>query len=251
MLDVDTSSADLRTLSAITRQRLAHAWLARAGAELGVAAYMRTIARDLAEVSSDDGVRAMFDRLVDDEDHHARVCLTIASTYAGRPLEAPSPVDAEFVPLDRVPQPYRVSLRILGMLCIGETLAAAWMDTSRRTTEEPWLRNWIRRHYSDEVVHARVGWAHFASRAVDARVRAVAGRWVLPLAKANINGWFASADDDAGLEDHGFPNRAETRAIAREAMLGLVVPGLHAVGIDASALETAVPSLLGDEHVAG
>jgi hypothetical protein len=192
------SKADLAGLTTEQRSALVAVWTTRAAAEQGVSSYVRTMMQDLVEAGADGNVLALGARVCDDEDRHARMCLAIASAYAGRSIEAPAARHPHFAPLDGIAQPLRASLRVLGMCCIGETLAAVWMDRSYDATTVSSLRPWVRQHFADEVHHAQLGWAHFASTRVPSGAREAASRWLVPLVQANLNAWLTHDEPTDG-----------------------------------------------------
>jgi hypothetical protein len=200
---------------------------------------------DLVEAGADPNVLTLGARVCEDEDRHARMCLEIASSYAGRTIEAQAARHPQFAPLDGIKQPLRASLRVLGMCCIGETLAAVWMDRSYDATTVSSLRPWVRQHFADEVHHAQLGWAHFASTRVPPGAREAASRWLVPLVQANLNAWLAPDEHDlSGIDGHGIPTADENYELVRAALSEIVIPGCDRVGIDTTALREQLPSML-------
>jgi hypothetical protein len=242
------TAVDFADIEPRARARLAEVWTKRSAAEAGVAAYSRVVGEDLVAAGAHPSVLSLAARLREDERLHARMCLEVAERYAGRKLGKPTPVRAGFPPLDAVPLPVRATLRVVGMNCIGETLAAAWMDASLRATNAPWLRTWVHRHFGDEVRHAQLGWAHLGTANVTPQMRAQIGLWVIPLLQANLASWLSESHPEAsapaGTSGHGILSRSETRRTVCEAVQGMVFPGLERVGVDTEAARAAWPELL-------
>jgi hypothetical protein len=248
------TAADFADLDPPVRARLAEIWTQRSAAEAGVAVYVRAVGEDLAGAGAHPSVLSMAAQLREDEQVHARMCLEVAERYASHTLEKPNPVRAEFRPLDGVPQPMRATLRVVGMNCIGETLAAAWMEASLRATQAPWLRTWVHRHFGDEVRHAQLGWAHLGTANVTPSMRAQIGVWVAPLLRANLASWLSEVNSDGasslGHADHGILPYSETARIVREAIEEMILPGFERVGVDTKAVWAALPGLLRRSAVA-
>jgi hypothetical protein len=209
--------------------RIAEVWLSRAAAEAAVHDYARHIVADLEATSADDAVLALARRMVADEERHARICVDVASRYAGRALTAP-PMRPYLDPFATIPLPLRAALRVVSTCCIGESLACVWVDESTRATKPKWLQETLRKHLADEIHHARVGWAYLASM----RDRSALGEWVPRLIAENLRAWrtFDPCWPSAGFPEHGLPSHADTMRWVEDAVRTLVVPGFAEVGIE-------------------
>jgi hypothetical protein len=91
-------------------------------------------------------------------------------------------------------------------------------------------------HLTDEIEHARVGWAHLASDAVSAATRSALALCLPKLLEANAPGW---ERDDPSLPPEGVPaqghlSREASRRVFVDAVAELVLPGFAHVGIDVS-----------------
>ena len=214
--------------------RIAAVWESRASAEGSVHAYASHILEDLRAIDADPAVVALAVRMVADEERHVGICVDVASRYAGRTLEIPRPrliID----PLADVPLPLRATLRVVATSCIGESFASVWIDESATACKPPWLHTTLRRHLADEVQHARVGWAHLASRAkID---RAAVAAWLPRLLAANLHAWrtFDARWPAEGYPEDGLPSHADTLRWIDEALHTLVLPGFAEVDIDTEA----------------
>jgi hypothetical protein len=90
-----------------------------------------------------------------------------------------------------------------------------------------------RLHLRDEIDHARLGWAHLASPAVDEDLREALAECVPRLLAANVAIWlrrddFVSAE---GVPGHGVCAHADTVAVIERALQELVLPGFRHVGV--------------------
>jgi hypothetical protein len=206
-------------------ERVAEVWLSRAAAEAGVHDYARLILEDLSAIGADT---ALARRMLADEERHARICVEVASRFAGRPLEAP-PMRAYADPFADLPLPLRATIRVVSTCCIGESLACAWVDESARAVTDPWLRDVLRKHLGDEIQHARVGWAHLAT----VRDKRAIAEWVPRLLRENLRAWrtFDPCWPSEGFPEHGLPSHADTRRWIDDAIETLVRPGLEELGV--------------------
>lgn len=217
-----------------TRAAVATHWLHRAKAELEVGRAFEAMGQRLAPRAS-ALVLEMLARSADEEVRHAAICVRLAETYAGAPVRAPQ-VDAVRLPsfgFDADPE-LEDALLVAGMCCVNETIATAWLGTCLEAATAPLAIAANKVHLTDEIDHARLGWAHVAdvSRATKAKLGALIG----PLVAANVPSW-ERADPDlpaAGVESHGLLGVARTRAVVRDAVRTLVLPGFAHVGIDTS-----------------
>ena len=214
-------------------ERIAAVWHGRASAEGSVHAYAQRIVRDLRDSDAASKVVELAARMVSDEARHVGICVDVASKLAGRPLSTPGPRPI-LDPLVDVPLPLRATLRVVATSCIGESFASAWIDESGRATRDPWLREILRRHLSDEVHHAQLGWAHLATNRVGEDERRAIAAWLPRLVEVNLQAWYAfdARWPAEGFPEHGLPSHAETRAIVDDALDQLVLPGFEQMGID-------------------
>jgi hypothetical protein len=219
-----------------TRSAIAAVWRSRAAAEAGVERYVRDLGEDLRAIGADASVLALVDRALADESRHAAECLAIAARYAGAEVIAP-PSRAFVDPLADVPMPLRATLRAVGMSCISESIASVWIDDSARRARPRFLHASLRAHLGDEVHHARLGWAHLASRRIDGETRRALDRWVEPLLRATLPSWleFDPCWPVEGFPEHGLPSHDESRRSVQQAVFGVVLPGLEHLGIDVRA----------------
>jgi len=206
-------------------ERVAEVWLLRAAAEAGVHDYARLIVQDLEAIGAD---ATLARRMLADEERHVRICVEVASRFAGRPLRAP-PMRPYADPMRDVPLPLRATLRVVSTCCIGESLACAWVDESARAVKDEWLHDVLRRHLGDEIQHARVGWAHLAT----VRDTSAIAAWVPRLIEGNLRSWrtFDPRWPSEGFPEHGLPSHADTQRWIDDALRSLVLPGFAELGI--------------------
>src|SRR5205085_5848369 len=128
----------------------------------------------------------------------------------------------------------RKHLHAAGMCCINESIACAFLEACLDDAAGPLVRAIHREHLTDEIEHARVGWAHFASRAVDTATRREVARWLPRLCEANLLNWksrFAWLPAE-GLPGHALPPYQRNLAAALAALRDVILPGFDHVGID-------------------
>lgn len=212
-------------------------WQGRASAELHVADAFSQLNRLLVEGGGETSVLQLLERSVENEHHHADLCHRLAVRYLGRDLEPPEARVAELPPLDQAPPDARVALHMAGLCCINESIATVWLEQCASGAVAPLARAVTQLHLSDEVVHARVGWAHLASRFVTPATRTEVGRWLVPLLKANVGHWLSRnvISKAGGVPEHALPTRDQHRGAVLGAVRNVVLPGFEHCGVPVAA----------------
>jgi hypothetical protein len=232
--DLPWEDPSVDALPLAIRAGLGEYWQARARAELRVSHAFRELHDELVATGVSDVVRELAARTVDDEVRHSELCRRLAERYAGHAIE-PVQVEPATLPAFASADPQlRVALHVMGLSCINETIASTWLSGCISLATAPLAHEATRFHLREEIDHARLGWAHLASKHVSAGTRAALGSWLARLLRANVPQWFRP---DAGLPlegvpDHGVPSAALTRTLVLDALRDVVLPGLTEVGID-------------------
>jgi len=219
-----------------SRSRLATIWAQRAESELAAGVAFAAVARELRELDADPVVLELADQAAADEPRHAELCLRLAAAYAGAPAATPPPRAVTLPEHAGAGDALRKHLHAAGMCCINESIACAFIEVCLDDAAGPLVRAIHREHLSDEIEHARVGWAHFASPRVDAATRREVARWLPRLLSANLENWrsriaWLPAD---GIAGHALPPSARCFEAARAAVRDVIIPGFAHVGIDAA-----------------
>jgi hypothetical protein len=178
-------------------------------------------------------------RAIDDEYRHTELSRAVASRLAGVSLDAPPRLRLE-VPRHRGAEPaLRDTLFVVGHCLFNETTASAFLEVCIAHATGAVARAALLELLSDEIDHARIGWAWLA--AVDARTRAEVGRWLLPMAYTNLRMWRSvnppSPEHPEALGRHGAPAPSAIEAGLVDALRSLVVPGLAELDIETGRLE--------------
>jgi len=224
-------------ISAEHRRAIAEHWRRRARSELEVGRAFAAMAPLLASRGADATVVRLLERGARDEQRHAALCMELASTYAGEPLEPPFIVDVPLPTFGERDPDLEIALLVSGMCCINETIATAWLSSCLSAATEPIAVAANRAHLRDEIDHARLGWAHLASRAVSPEIRDALAARLPALLAANLPGW-ERADallPDEGIPEHGHPSTTTSRRVVHDAVRDVVLPGFAFVGVDSRA----------------
>jgi hypothetical protein len=215
------------------RARIARHWLHRSAAERGVSLAFRALRPRLVDVGAAAPVLVLADKAIDDEERHADLCVRLASIYAGS--EQPTPAArfdglADFGTND---ERLEVALTVAGMCCINESIASEWIRScwQAATAETAVFAN--REHLKDEIDHARLGWAHFASEAIDRDLAQRVARRLPKLVEVNVAEWKKPDEHlpPEGVRAHGHLSREENEAVVDAAVRDVVLPGFALLGM--------------------
>ena len=211
-------------------------WLGRAAAERRASDSFVIIERALRAVDADPSLVALAKRAIDDELRHAEICRVVASKYARRDLDPPARLVLDPPAHANAPPSLVPALHVIGQCAINETTATAFLEACLAHAEGPLLRAALRELLSDDVDHARIGWAFLAASSSDTK-RAVAP-FVLPMLNAHVRWWRGSRSPRPSerMNAHGALSPARIDEAILESIRALIVPGLDAVGIPTTTL---------------
>ena len=220
-------------LPAADRAVLSSVWLGRAASERRVGDAFVVVREALRALGADTALIELADRAVDDEMRHTELSRAVASRYAGRDLESP-PLLALAVPKHRgADDRLRHVLHVVGQCSLNETIASAFLEATLADATAPLATAALRELLSDEVDHARMGWALLAS--VDTETRRAVESWLPSMCVANLRMWREAprtyADDDR-LAAHGAPRAAVVEEAFAMAFRDLVIPGFESLGMN-------------------
>lgn len=234
-----TSSDDdefLRAQPEALRVQVADIWAMRAGLELAVSAGYSIIIRELFETGVDRPVLELCCDAVRDEVGHAQLCLDLAERIDGQKRPWPAPASLHVPNYDGVSAgPLRTALHLVAMSCLNETIACTRLLEALQATKSESAKRALRTILTDEVQHARAGWAHLASSHVTPEMKREISRHVPDLVAASLK---SLIDENASIpteefSDWGLPSVDAARAHAEMAIREVVMPGFEHMGVTA------------------
>lgn len=152
----DDIRPDVRGLDAEARCALAEAWLRDALLEHASVASFGRFALELMAAGAPADLLADAHRAALDEIEHARLCLSLASAYAGARL---SPAAFPFGGSAEVRSDLAsIAAAVVREGCIGETLAAAQAAAQLERATDPAVRRVLAAIVEDESRHAELAW---------------------------------------------------------------------------------------------
>jgi hypothetical protein len=229
----DAGATPPRTGDLTSEQRasLAAAWTRDGLFEHASIASFGRFALELLAVGAPSDLLERAHRAAIDEVHHARLCLALASAYAGATVAPASfPFDGR-VEVDS--SLASVAARAAREGCIGETLAAVQAAEQLARAEDPAVRAVLAVIAEDEARHAELAWrtVAWAVRTGGEEVRlAVAAVFaeISEPAPAITSAGEAEAMS-AALRAHGRLSEAEVQATVARALLDIVLPSARAL----------------------
>jgi hypothetical protein len=111
---------------------------------------------------------------------------------------------------------------------MNETIASAFLEAAVEHASGPMARTALRELLSDEIDHARLGWAFIGS--LSAEERAEIGPWLFGMMRANLRMWRDAPRTypmTPELEAQGAPSEAVVEDAILTAVRDLIVPGLE------------------------
>src|SRR6188768_823974 len=155
--------AALRALSLDARRQLGELWRSRAQNELVTSTVFAQLHAELHLFGTPEEVLALAARAVDDEAYHAELCRLTAELYLGEPVFVLAPSETP-PPAFPVCSP-RVQRALFAALhsAVNETIAVTYLSACLAEAQSEVARRVLKELLSDEVRHARIGWAVLAS----------------------------------------------------------------------------------------
>jgi hypothetical protein len=218
------AALDADALKAEDRALLAHRWAERGRNEHASVASFGRFAMSLMAVGAPPALLEAAHHAALDEVRHARLCVSLASAYAGEPLGfGPLRVEGAFEDMDSL-EAVTIGTVIEG--CVGETLSALEAAATAAQAGPRAVRLALEIIAEDEARHAELGWAFV--------------RWALAMGGASLRARVAAAFEDAmrsvtcgpGAEpsspraDHGFLPADELLRLRRKAVAEVIRPAV-------------------------
>jgi hypothetical protein len=220
-------TADACGLSAEARRELAEAWCADGMYEHASVASFARFAMELMAVGAPAELVEAAHHAAADEVRHARACLALASTYAGRPVspgafpfEGRADVSSDLA---------EIAARAAYEGCVGETVAAIQAAEQLNVATDPHVRDVLGSIAEEEARHAELAWRTVAwaiGRGGEPVRNAVAGalRAAMDhLLESRPEGPLATSPS-AELSAHGRLDAARIMAVRAQAIREVVAP---------------------------
>jgi hypothetical protein len=217
------------------RARLAETWRRRAAAEYLAITTFAVLAIDLVAAGAPADVVSHCVRSQLDEIRHAEMAIRMHEIYSGRRIQPPAGMSN--LPDDRkAPKLHQAAANTLLVSCVSETYATTVLTATRDITTDPVALAVLTSIYSDEVMHARMGWSYLRY-AIEQGGQGVidAAAAMVPRALRGVANVIERERPIGEVTDairkHGLMTAAEERQIYSGCVREVLVPGFEALGI--------------------
>ena len=130
-------------------------------------------------------------------------------------------------------------LHVVGQCAFNETIASTFLEAVLAEATAPLARAALRELLSDEIDHARIGWALLGSLERD--LLCEVERWLPTMAVANLRMWRETNrtyGSDAELAAHGAPRVESVENALLLAFRDLILPGFEHLGLATDTMRT-------------
>jgi hypothetical protein len=227
----------LEALDDAQRDELVAVWLGRTASERRVADAFVVVRDALVELGRPGELVKLATRAIDDEYRHEELSRLVASRFAGRELELPARLTLVIPEHPGADGALLPTLHVLGHCAMNETFASAFLETSLAFAKAPFARAALQELLSDEIDHARLGWAVLGT--LEAKTRELVAPWILPMVRANLKMWRDTPrpySSDAVIHQHGAPPADAVERALLGAVSELMIPGFERFGLPTEAL---------------
>ncbi|HUQ06646.1 MAG TPA: ferritin-like domain-containing protein, partial [Kofleriaceae bacterium] len=170
-----------------------------------------------------------------DEVRHAELCLRMIEIYGGKRVMPPPGMSS--LPDDpERPKLHQALANTMLVSCVSETYATTVLTATRDLTTDPVAHAVLTSIYSDEVMHARLGWSYLRygiERGGAGAIEAAAA--MVPIALRGVANVVERERPVGEVTDavrgHGLMTPAEERVIYSSCVREVLVPGFEALGI--------------------
>jgi hypothetical protein len=223
--------------SAGVRAVAAAAWRFRWTVECDAEARFLALAARLDALGAPAPVPELARRAAADERRHAAHCARIAAEL-GDPVPASAPPPPAPVAPAVLEEEDALTYELVAACCVAETVSVAVLTALLPSARDPGLRAVLHELATDEVSHARLGWAHLATAAARGRASFLAPLLPAMLAGSVDEDLFGEGDadhEDEALLALGVLPHATKRELFVGAIEEVVLPGLSRAGVDTGA----------------
>jgi len=223
------------SLAPAERARLAATWMRRSEAEYLAISTFSVLAIDLVAAMAPADVISLCLRAGIDEIRHAEMCVRMAQIYSGE-QKLPPPGMSSLPDDPERPKLHQALANTMLVSCVSETYATTVLSATRDLTVDPTAQAVLTSIYSDEVMHARLGWSYLRY-AIGLGGQGVidAAAAMLPRALRGVANVVERerpiGDVTPAVRDHGLMTPAEERVIFSTCVREVLVPGFEALGI--------------------
>lgn len=218
------------------RARVTRTWMKRAEAEHLAVSTFAILSIDLTAAGAPADVLSLCHRAAIDEVRHAELCIRMVEIYSGERQLPPSGMSN----LPDAPERPKLEQAVANTLlvsCVAETYATTALNANIQQTTDPCALEVLRTIYSDEIMHARLGWSYLRyglERDRDATI--AAANEMIPVAIRGVARVVETPRPTHAISDalrgHGIMTPQEDRELFSQTIRDVLAPGFEALGLD-------------------
>ena len=207
----------------------------RSEAEYLAESTFSVLAIDLVAATAPADVLSLCLRAGIDEIRHAELCIRMAKIYSGDRAAAAGR-DERTARRSGRPKLHQALANTMLVSCVSETYATTVLAATRALTTDPVAQAVLTSIYSDEVMHARLGWSYLR-HAIEVGGAGVIGAAaeMLPIALRGVANVVERerpvGEVTPAVRTHGLMTPAEERVIFATCVREVLVPGFEALSI--------------------
>lgn len=221
----------VQALALEEREQIGQLWLERARGELSTAAVFAHVANGVLAIGAGPEVLSLTARAVGDEVRHARLCHGLAELYLGRSVPLPRAPEVDEARFGDAPAAINHCLFLIFQSCVNEGIAAAYLQENLRLVRATAAHRVIHELLQDDLVHARIGWAHLASPELTEEARQHVRAALPTLIRLGREAWLKAPESgDLDCPEHGCLGFFRHVPIVEAALKELVLPGFEHLG---------------------
>ncbi|MEY2932513.1 MAG: hypothetical protein RL033_3262 [Pseudomonadota bacterium] len=223
--------AAVQALASEQREQIGQLWLERARGELSTAAVFAHLASGVLAIGAAPEVLSLTARAVGDEVRHARLCHGLAELYLGHSVPLPRAPEVDDARFGDAPAAINRCLFLIFQSCVNEGIAAAYLQENLRLVRATAAHRVIHELLQDDLIHARIGWAHLASPELTEEARQHVRAALPTLIRLGREAWLTPPESgDLDCPEHGCLGFFRHAPIVEAALKELVLPGFEHLG---------------------
>ncbi len=235
-LEIPWDQSTAGELSDEHRARVARVWRARTRAEYLAVSTFEYLSVDMVAAGAPPDILSFCHQAAIDEIRHTEMCLRMTQIYEGETV-TPAPDLSGMANDPELPKLHQAITNSMLLNCVVETFACTILAIVLEQTTDPTANAVYKRILSDEIGHARLGWAFLRwgiDTGGDSVIKACSDKvdFVVKSAANVVDAPRPKEEIPDVLRAHGMMHPSEERVIFSDCVREVLAPGFTGLGID-------------------
>jgi hypothetical protein len=216
------------------RREVASLWIGRSAGEWESTRSFQWLENACIQIGTSDDILKLVRRAHDDEERHGEICRKVASAYYGKDL-TPTLSERKQLSLRTPEDPeLEVALYFAEASCLGEVIGAVTIESSLLAAKAPLARAALQELLTDEISHARMGFAYLAAPHLGASQKEALAEWLPILMQSSLERWseLGALPTPHALTEHGCLSFEKLSEMILIALSEIALPGFSHLGVD-------------------